>query len=67
MAHEGITLNGQPLAQYLSEEHSKEIRAVREPETKRWRQPIISRKIRNTSGARSGKVRIIFSSTGGAQ
>lgn len=67
-----ITLNGMPLERVLEAEHRAEISAHRKEETKSighivaHSRPIISRSLRNHSGSRSGKGRVIFSARGNA-
>lgn len=67
-----ISVNGVPLAVYVDEKINDEITAHRKAEVGTTRRSIgshiITRKIRNTSGSRSGRGRIIYSvNAGGAQ
>ena len=61
MANVFVTVNGKPLSEYISEERGKEIREFRRSEVAPVRSHIVTKRIRNHSGARSGKCRIIFS------
>ena len=61
MANVFVTVNGRPLAEYISEERGKEVREFRAGEVKPVRAHIVTKRIRNHSGARSGKCRVIFS------
>jgi hypothetical protein len=67
-----ISVNGVPLSVYVDEQTNDEITANRKAEVGTTRRSIgshiITRKIRNISGSRSGRGRIIYSaSVGGAQ
>lgn len=67
-----VTVNGVPVKVYVDEEVKQEINTHRNYEVgtiaRSCHSHIITKKIRNTSGSRSGRGRIIFSaSVGGAQ
>lgn len=63
-----ITVNGQPLQQYVNAEIAVEANRVRNEYVaeKRGHRPSCGSKFRNVSGSRSGRGRVIFSAGGAA-
>ena len=62
MSLENITVNGVPLQQFVAVEVANEIQQVKKTENRFRKNPVApSFRIRNHSGARSGRCRIIYS------
>lgn len=62
MSLENITVNGVPLKQFVAAELAVEIHQVKQTENRFKKASVApARKIRNHSGARSGKCRILYS------
>ena len=58
-----ITLNGQPVQEFINQQYAEEVNAARKEfvAEKRWHRPASGSKFRNTSGSRSGRGRVIYS------
>lgn len=60
MSLENITVNGVPLQAVVAIEIAKEVHSFTKPDVK-VKTHIVTRRVRNHSGARSGRCRIIYS------
>lgn len=62
MSLENITVNGVPLKQFVAVAITNEIQSVAKTENRFRKNPVASNsRVRNHSGARSGRCRIIYS------